>query len=303
VSSHRQVSARTTTRLRSKTRTSEQMVAETDLAQVKVLGPLEARLAGVNIAPTAAKVRQVLAMLALNAGQVVTARALTEELWQEAPRCAATTLQTYIMQLRRNLGYALEGVSERGAKEVLVTRHFGYVLDIDPSSVDATRFALQATAGRHAFDLGDYEAASHILTRALAMWRGNALVDITTGSLLAIQVLALEEGRLGALECRIDAELLLGRHHGLLTELTALTAQNPMNENLHSRYLLALYRAGRQGQAFDAYARIRRTLIQELGVEPSGRLQRLYLDMLNMDPALDSRHGSATSLHGSAAAS
>ncbi|HYO20064.1 MAG TPA: AfsR/SARP family transcriptional regulator [Dermatophilaceae bacterium] len=266
--------------------------------QIKVLGPLNARVAGVSIVPTAAKVRQVLAMLALNAGQVVTARALTEELWEDAPRSAATTLQTYILQLRRNLGGALDGVSERRAKDVLVTRHVGYVLDVDPSCVDATAFEVLTSAGRSAFDLGHYESASRILTTALDLWRGDALVDITPGPLLAIEVLRLEEDRLGALECRIDAELILGRHHGLLTELTALTARHPMNENLHSRYLLALYRSGRQGQAFDAYARIRRNLIEELGVEPSGRLRRLHLDMLNTDPALDSPHGSVASLHG-----
>jgi DNA-binding SARP family transcriptional activator len=255
--------------------------------QIKVLGPLEAEAAGVSIVPSAAKVRQVLAMLALNAGQVVTARTLTEELWDEAPRSAATTLQTYILQLRRNLETALAADPTRRAKQVLVTRHVGYLLDIEPSSVDATEFESQTHAGRLAYELGDYTAASRILTGALAMWRGDALVDIAPGAMLQIELLRLEECRLGALECRIDSDLSLGKHHNLLSELTALAAHHPLNENIHSRYVLALYRAGRQGQALDCYNRIRRQLIEELGVEPAGQLQRLYLDILRSDPGLE----------------
>ena len=256
--------------------------------EIKVLGPLEARESDVSIVPTAGKPRQVLAMLTLSAGQVVPASALMEELWgPELPRSAPTTLQTYILQLRRHLDRALPAGRPGRAKDVLRTRYSGYVLDIAPSEVDFHRYEDYAAAGRQALDAQDDEAASRLLGTALALWRGPVLVDVQAGARLRIEVMRLEESRLGVLERRIDADLRLGRHHALLSELAVLSAQHPWHENLHAQYMLALYRSGRQWRALDIYRRLRDTLIEEFGLEPSGRLQQLQRAILTSDPVLE----------------
>lgn len=260
--------------------------------EVKVLGPLEAHVNGRSIVPTAAKPRQILALLALEAGQVVTVPALIEELWgMQPPRSALTTLQTYILHLRRLIDAALtsgEGGGTGAAKDLLVTRCGGYLLNIDDKgSVDVQNYERLAAAGARAIEVEDDESASRLLRAALEIWRGQVLVDVQAGLRLGIEVIRLEESKLGVLELCIDAELRLGRHYTLLSELAMLNASHPMNENLCAQFMLALYRSGRQWRALDVYKRLRDTLVNELGVEPSARLQSLQRAVLGSDPVLD----------------
>ncbi|QFZ21148.1 AfsR/SARP family transcriptional regulator [Saccharothrix syringae] len=247
--------------------------------QIKVLGPLEVTRDGRPALPSAAKPRQLFAFLTLRAGQVVPAPTLVEELWGDRPpRSARTTLQTYVMQLRRALG---------DAREVLTTRFGGYLLDVPPEAVDVHEFERLARAGRRAGEAGDHESAARLLRGALDVWRGRALVDVPTGAPLAIEVTRLEESRLSVVENRIDEEMRVGRHHSLLGELAALTASHPMNEDLCARYMVSLFRSGRRWQALDAFATLRQTLVQELGVEPSARLVELQRDILTADVRLE----------------
>jgi DNA-binding SARP family transcriptional activator len=257
--------------------------------EIQVLGPLTAADSGVSIVPTAAKPRQVLALLALNANRIVSVPQLMEELWgTELPRSAPTTLQTYVLQLRRKLrSAALENGLPGGAQQVLATRHGGYVLEVAPTEVDATEFDRLATAGHAAFGIGDLEAASALLGAACALWRGPALVDVRHGHQLSIEVTRLEESRIGALERRIRADLQLGRHHELIGELYALTGHHPMDEVLHAHLIVALYRAGRAPRALTVYQKLRDTLIEELGLEPSGQLQLLQRAILRGEPTDD----------------
>jgi SARP family transcriptional regulator, regulator of embCAB operon len=260
--------------------------------EVKVLGPLEAQVNGRSIVPTAAKPRQILALLALEAGQVVTVPALIEELWgMQPPRSALTTLQTYILHLRRLIDGALtagDGGAPGAAKDLLVTRCGGYLLNIDDQgSVDVQNYERLAAAGARAIEVEDDESASRLLRAALEIWRGQVLVDVQAGLRLGIEVIRLEESKLGVLELCIDAELRLGRHYTLLSELAMLNASHPMNENLCAQFMLALYRSGRQWRALDVYKRLRDTLVNELGVEPSARLQSLQRAVLGSDPLLD----------------
>ncbi|MEU7061135.1 AfsR/SARP family transcriptional regulator [Streptomyces sp. NPDC046197] len=256
--------------------------------EIKVLGPLTARENGVSVVPTAAKPRQILALLALQAERVVTVPTLMMEIWGEnIPRSAATTLQTYILQLRRRITQALDGDPTRQAKDVLVTQHGGYLLQIQPGQIDVQEFTRLAASGRAAHEAGDHRAASDLLGQSLRMWQGPALVDVRVGSVLELEVLRLEEDRMAALERRIDADLHLGRHTEIVPELRVLVAQHPMHENFCAQLMTALHRAGAAWRALDAYQRLRETLIEELGLEPSPRLQRLHQAVLSADPALE----------------
>lgn len=260
--------------------------------EINVLGPLTASEAGTSIVPSAAKPRQILAVLALNANHVVTVTRLMEELWgSDLPRSAPTTLQTYILQLRRKLSAALGSVT--GAKDVLATRHSGYQLSMDASAVDAWQFDQLTVAGYAAYEAGDAARASRRLSEALNLWRGPALVDLQHGTLLEVEVMRLRESRLAALERRLDADLAMRRHHELLGELAGLTAEFPLHENLHAQFMLALYRCGRPSQALEAFRRLRSGLVDELGLEPSARVQRLQRAILSADPVLDGVHPGA----------
>ncbi|MEZ0065533.1 DNA-binding SARP family transcriptional activator [Streptacidiphilus sp. MAP12-20] len=254
---------------------------------IKVLGPLEAAEGEHSIVPSAGKPRQLLALLALNMRQMVPVVAMMEELWgSRPPRSATTTLQTYILQLRRSLSVALAG-SGRQAKDVLVTRSAGYLLLAEPQDVDACRFDEFTVQGYAAFDAGDAEGASRLLRQALGLWRGPALIDLPRGSRLEVEAARLEETRRAALERRLDADLQLNRHHEILGELAGLTAQYPLHENLHAQFMLALHRCGMSARALEVYRRLCASLLDELGLEPSGPVQRLRHAVLASDPSLD----------------
>ncbi|MCF3137065.1 AfsR/SARP family transcriptional regulator [Streptomyces olivochromogenes] len=256
--------------------------------EIKVLGALNAEVNGMSIVPTAGKPRQILALLALYPGRVVPVPTLMEEIWgTDLPQSALTTLQTYILQLRRMLGTAMGPDAPGSAKDVLATRYGGYTLQVPAEAVDVYQYERLVAEGRQAFEDGEDESSAASLHEALKLWDGPALVDVRVGPILEIEVIRLEQSRLVARERRIDADLRLGRHVELIAELTDLIARHPQHEGLHSQAMVALYRSGRQAGALDVYRRLRHRLIDELGVEPSPQLQRLHQAMLAVDPRLD----------------
>ncbi len=268
--------------------------------RIQLLGPLGAEINGNSLLPTARKPRQLLALLALHPGRLLPAGTLIEEIWGPDPPCGApATLQTYILQLRRHLDTALRTAPGTGtgmgppggAKDVLTGRHGGYLLRIPPRSVDVHTYESLVAHGHRSYEQGDDHGAATALRTALALWRGPALVDVTTGPVLRIEVLRLQESRLGTTERRIDMDLRLGRHTQLLAELAELTARHPRHEPLHAQAMVALYRSGRQARALDVYRRLRTRLIEDLAVEPSPPLQRLHRAVLSVDPALNVRAG------------
>jgi SARP family transcriptional regulator, regulator of embCAB operon len=257
------------------------MVLDSARISIQLLGPLSASSGTRTITPNAAKQREVLVLLALNAGRIVTVSTLVEELWGDhPPRSSATTLQTYIFHLRSSL--ALDTPRERVASEFLRTRHSGYQLEC---RTDAEEFRRLARAGRMA--AGDPEGLSKLLGRALDLWRGPALVDVRQGPILEAEAASLEETRLGALERRIQADLALHRHGDILGELTMLAARHPMNENFRGFLMIALYRAGHVARALDAFQQLRAVLGDELGIDPSPWIRRLHQIILSGDPIED----------------
>ncbi|MET9502685.1 AfsR/SARP family transcriptional regulator [Streptomyces sp. NPDC006259] len=253
-----------------------------------LLGPLTAEVRGRSIVPTAAKPRQILALLAIHANRVLPVGTLMEEIWgTEPPQSALATLHTYILQLRRQLTAAYGADGGVSAKDVLVTQYGGYCWQAPVDSVDVPRYERLVAAGRIATAEDRQEKASAHFREALALWRGSALVDVRIGPVLSIEVARLEESRLGVLERCLEADLRLGRHAELLAELTELTGRHPLHEGLHAQCMTALYRAGRSWQALDVYQRLRRRLAEELGLSPSPRLQRLQQAVLAAEPWLD----------------
>ncbi|MFC9057716.1 BTAD domain-containing putative transcriptional regulator [Streptomyces sp. NPDC057074] len=258
---------------------------------VRTLGPFEFHVEGVDVTPGAPKVRQMLALFTVRSNQIVLLRDLTQELWGEnPPPSAKITLQTYIVRLRQQITASLERTGRAfDPKELIQTRHGGYQLAVDAASLEYRRFEEMATVGRHEIGAGEYLRASSSLRSALDLWRGPALVDVTTGSLLQAHVTRLNRVRLTAVEQLMEAELHLGRHLDVLGDLTDLAAENPFHEPLHAQLMVALYRAGRRPQALEVFARLRGALIEDLGIDPSLRLGRLHQAILNGDAALEAQ--------------
>jgi DNA-binding SARP family transcriptional activator len=233
--------------------------------EYSVLGPLEVRIDGRTIAIGRGKQRALLAILALNAGRVVSAERLIDELWgEEPPATAATALQVYISRLRKTLG-----------ERAIETRDPGYLLHGD---VDVRQFDRLVSEARRS----EPERAAALLADALSLWRGAALCDCE----LPLEAARLEEQRVAATEQRIEADLTRGRSSELVGELESLVAEHPLREPFRAQLMLALYRAGRQAEALDAYRAARTALLDELGIEPSPRLQQLEKSILRQDESL-----------------
>ena len=239
--------------------------------EIRLLGPLEVQDGDRVIAIPRRQQRALLAALALRAGEVVSTDRLITVIWGErAPASATGSLQNTVAALRKALGPG-----------VLVTKPPGYRLAIEPEDVDANRFErLRGEA------LGaDPEQRVVLLTEALALWHGPALADLDEEQSARLEGPRLDELRVVALEERLDAELLLGRHAGLVAELEALVAAHPFRERLRCQLMLALYRCGRQTEALEVY-RAARVAADELGLDPWPELQKLERQVLQQDPAL-----------------
>jgi YVTN family beta-propeller protein len=252
--------------------------------QFRVLGDLAVQHDHRAISLGAHQQRALLAILVVNAGEVVTADRLIDGIWgDEPPARAAKTVQVYVSRLRK----ALAAGAGAAADDVIVTRDHGYALHVDPDQVDAAVFERLLAEGRRELADGAFALAAERLNEALALWRGPALSDFTFDAWAAEEIARLEELRLEALESRIDADLELGRHAALVAELEALIARHPLREHLRGQLMLALYRGGRQSDALAVFKETRRVLVDELGLEPGPALRARHEAILRQDPALD----------------
>lgn len=246
--------------------------------QFKLMGTFEVQKDGRILTPTAAKPRQVLAMLAVNASTMVSADQLIDELWPDGPPASArTTVQTYVYQLRKLLSCRFS--SSRG-KEVLVTCPAGYLLAVSREDVDIFRFQRLMDDGRAALRRSDPSRASDLLRDALALCRGHMLVDVTRGPRLEGHSAYLEEQRMEALALRIEADLETRRHREIVGELRMLVTTHRLHEWLYVRLMQALHRSGRRSEALDVYQQLRRLLEDELGLQPSVDARQLQHQIL-----------------------
>jgi predicted ATPase/DNA-binding SARP family transcriptional activator len=254
--------------------------------EFRILGPLEVLVQGKPLPLGGAKRRALLALLLVRANEVVSTDRLIDELWgEQPPETAANTLQVHISHLRRALHVTLEDQEP----PILVTEPPGYALRVSPESIDASRFERLVRDADAARDRGAAGDASKLLTEALELWRGPALADVPDLALVQPEIARLEELRRRALEDRVQRELERGRHAEVLAEVEALVGLHPLSERLRGQLMLALYRAGRQADALAAYQDARRTLNEELGLEPGPDLRELHQAILRHDPAIASR--------------
>jgi DNA-binding SARP family transcriptional activator len=240
--------------------------------EFRILGPLEVLVDDRPLSLGGKRQRAVLTALLLEARRVVPSDRLVQNLWgEEPPKTAATSLHNLVSQLRKELG-----------PEVLVTQSPGYVLKAAADDVDAYRFERTLSEARRL----PPEARREQLERGLALWRGPPLAEFAFEDFAQAEIRRLEELRLVALGERIDADLELGHHGDVVGELEALVREHPLRETFRRQLMLALYRAGRQAEALEAYQEARARFVEELGIEPGPELRQLQAEILRHDVVL-----------------
>ena len=244
-----------------------------------LLGPLLVSRPDGPVELKADKQRALLAVLLLAYREdSVSASRLIDELWgNDPPATAGKAVQVHLSRLRSTLGPG----------QPIITLPSGYAVRIEPEQLDLARFEALSDRARAARRDGDLPAAAGLWREALSLFRGPPLADVPLRGLAAAEVGRLAELELTALDERIAVELELGEHVALVAELQALVAEHPYRERLHAQLMLALYRSGRQADALEAFRHARRTLVEDLGLEPGRELQQLESAVLVQDPALD----------------
>jgi len=238
--------------------------------EFRILGPVRIRTADHEDALSGSKQRTMLAALLLAEGRALSDERLGRMLWDDTPPSTAPAqIHTYASRIRRRLGPDVPLVRIRTGYQ-LIAHHVYY---------DQREFTRLSSEGRRALRAQDYRLAADRLREALALWRGEALAD-TTEHLVLAEGPRLEEYRLETLESRIEAELVLGRHRQLVSELTGLVTHHPMRERFRALLMTALYRSDRQAEALASYLDGRRMLAEEVGVEPGLLLASTYRAVL-----------------------
>jgi DNA-binding SARP family transcriptional activator/tetratricopeptide (TPR) repeat protein/transcriptional regulator with XRE-family HTH domain len=251
-----------------------------DAVRFGVLGPLQVvDGTGVVKEVSAPKQRVVLATLLLATGSTVSAASLAEALWDAAPPPnAQAVMRTYVMRLR----YAMGPVGAR-----IVRRPSGWTVELRlPEELDIAEVDCLWRAARAAVEAGEWRQVSSLLARSLGLWRGEPLVDVPSAALARHEAGRLSELRLQLTEARIDADLRLGRHGELVAELRQVTAEHPLREHIQVQLMLACYRCGDQAAALQVYRHARKTLTEELGIEPGRELREMHQRILTADPDL-----------------
>ncbi len=242
--------------------------------QFRILGPIEVDVAeGLGDRVPRGRTLSLLALLLVHRGTVVHVDQAVDELWDGAgPEHARKAVQVLASRLRSALG---DGVvlSEGG----------GYVVRPAAGSVDAERFEALFARGRAELARGEPAEAAATLRQALALWRGPALAEVNQERFAQPEIARLDDVRLACLSDRLDADLALGRHAEVAGELEGLVRQHPLRERLRAQHMLALYRAGRQADALEAYRSAYAALVDGLGIEPSPELRALEAAILRQD--------------------
>lgn len=247
-----------------------------------LLGPLRVAVDGTEVPIATRRQRALLVLLLLNVGKVVPSERLIDRLWDGTPPPqGAVTLRSYVSNIRQALG------GPAGFGSALVTRGHGYCLEVPPESVDAVRMATAAQAGSEHLRADRPQEALRAFAAAVDEWGGDPLADVADHAAVQSTLTQLTETYLGAVEGRFAALLACGRPADALPGLEAFAADHPLREAPRAMLMRALYQAGRAPEAIETYRGFRAMLRDELGIDPSARLDELFRQILDQDPALN----------------
>lgn len=244
--------------------------------EYRILGPLEVVVGGRSVSLGGRVQRTVLGVLLLHANEPISLERLVDVVWGATPPpSAAHAVSEYVSRLRKQLG-----------AEAIGRTPGGYVLRVEPGSLDLERFEELVRQARLELAADDAGRACELFDEALAVWRGRPFADTRLEDFAQAQVARIEELRLAAISVRAEGKLSLGRTDEVIPELEAVTAEHPYDERLAGLLMLALYRAERQADALACYQATRSRLSEHLGIEPSRSLQELERKILAQDASI-----------------
>jgi DNA-binding SARP family transcriptional activator len=246
------------------------------MMKVYILGPVGVSRSGHEVALGGSKSRTVLATLMLAGGRLVPDAQLSELLWGwHPPTTENAQIYTYVSRLRKRLRPEID----------IVRQPPGYLVRVKSAEFDFEIFERAARLGQEQMSLGRYCNAARYFQSALELWTGPTLANVTE-FLASTELPRLDEARMATLESRIEADLRLGRHLRLVSELTGLVAQHPTRERLRVQLMIALYHSDRQCDALTVFHDGRRVLSEELGIDPGAALASTYQAILRGEPSL-----------------
>lgn len=238
-----------------------------------MLGPLEVIGSAGSVHLAARSHRSLILALLSEANNVVSIDRLQEWLWPERlPRYAESALQAHISVVRKLLE---PGRVPWGKPSVVITKPPGYLIRVNDEDLDGLAFECLLARARRAHGTGEVPAARTMLKQALALWRGDPLIDVAFLEAAQPTIRRLQELRLSALHLHNEAELSLGRHHDVVPDLMNLVAAHPVHEPFYGQLMLALYRCGRRADALGVYRLACDVLAREMSLEPGSDLRRL----------------------------
>jgi DNA-binding SARP family transcriptional activator len=254
-----------------------------------LLGPLQMRADDVVVPLGTPKQRAVLAMLLMNRNRPVAVDSLLLAAWEDAPPSGArASIHSYMSNLRG----LLNSVGVDG-KAVLAKVPPGYAINVADCDIDLGRFVAEKTAALHAAAAGKFEEASRHLAAALAQWRGPVLEDLRDFAFVDAFATAMTEEKVQAHVAHAEAEIACGRGEAVVSELEELAGAHPYREPLWAQLIAAYYIADRQSDALDAFQRLKMSLADELGIDPSPALRELHEKVLRQQP-LDVKYAAKT---------
>ncbi|MGW1884442.1 AfsR/SARP family transcriptional regulator [Streptomyces sp. NPDC001970] len=244
---------------------------------VQLLGPVALLNAGVPIPIQGQRQVRFLAALALKPGQVVTKEAIIADSWDgEPPRTVSGQLQTSTWRIRT----ALEAAGL--ARDVLVSHRLGYQLHVPADRIDLFVFREAVKEIRELYARGDFEAAGQRIESVLAMWKGAALTDVTSGR-LRLHAECLDRERAAAIELRARIDIGRAKFEDAIAQLSELVDQDPLREDLYIGLMKAYYGAGRQADAIQIFHRAREILRDQIGINPGVKLKATMQAVLQQD--------------------
>ncbi|WP_051772239.1 AfsR/SARP family transcriptional regulator [Saccharothrix sp. NRRL B-16314] len=239
------------------------------------------------------KMTVLLLVLAASRGQIVTLNRLVQALWGDMPpRTSIASLHNYVSALRGVLAQASPGGQHR-----LRSASQGYQLDLEPHECDLVEFKQLAAEGQAAARQGDQETAVLLLRSALKLWPGDGSLgggQAASSALVDEMAQRWAHAAVTVHEDCLAAEIELGRHGDVVMELRELVARYPLREQLRVLLMRALWTSGERAEALAVYDEARRTLVDELGLEPGPELTVLQGQILAGDPPRRPVVGAAT---------
>ncbi|HET9411488.1 MAG TPA: BTAD domain-containing putative transcriptional regulator, partial [Candidatus Saccharimonadales bacterium] len=167
------------------------------------------------------------------------------------------------------------------------TNERGYTMKIDPDEVDLLVFIKNQRQIRRFLEQGDLREADQLLAANLPLNEGPLFGDLHCGEILLDYKESYKEYVAAMARDCFELRLRQGRHREIVTDLLVACQKWPYDEDLAAKLMLALHRCNRRIEALNAYNRLDKAVRDNLGLDVSRWIQKLYTLLLADDECLN----------------